>query len=277
MHHDQGQKLSARTHQVSIPDKHFSDYVLQDLIADSSYDLMAQYPSIAEVIDSLQLITPRPDEVLIIGINGPTCAGKTTFTEALVRWLVTRNIPVTQLGFDWFLYDRPIRNQLVQDISLGAKTIAQVTQTAWDVQRYGNLLRTLKTIKRGDMDGVIQLTGLYDRALGTQTADVAFTIPFGGYVVVEGVAILDTTNADLIDSHIRLDVDDDEILIKRAIAREGVKPPGKRLSEEYLRHRFEVMDLHHMRYLRKLSYAHNQHVVDVSNFSNIKVFSRTHA
>lgn len=253
------------------PNKYFSTYTLQVLVQDYAYSTTSSYEHTDDVIASLNLEPLPQNELAIIGINGPTCAGKTSFTDQLVADLESRNIPVVRIGFDWFLYDRSKRNTLVEQITQNHKTIEEVTRTAWDIERYDGLLRLLKSFNK---DKTIPLLGLYDRMHGSQTANMEITIPYGGYAIIEGVGILDTDSIHLIDKHIRLDVDDDEVLIKRAIARENVKSPAYRLSEEFLRHRFEVMDLQHMRYLRKISRGHNQLIVDVSDFNNIKTYSR---
>jgi uridine kinase len=210
-------------------DKHFSQYILQDLIEDYGYN--SAHDDMRQVVDALRLPPTEPDQVMIVGINGPTCAGKTSFTQAVVESLASRGIPVVQVAFDWFLYGRDRRNTLVEDISSERRAIEEVTQTAWDTERYVSLLRSLKNHGLVPSQQQIKITGVYDRTLGTQTGEADVDLPLGGYAIVEGVGILDVENTDLIDYHIRLDVNDDEILINRAITREKNKPENKQLSE----------------------------------------------
>jgi pantothenate kinase len=90
-------------------DKHFSQYILQDLIEDYDYNSASTHDDMRQVVDALHLPPTEPDQVMIVGINGPTCAGKTSFTQAVVESLAGRDIPVVQVAFDGFLYGRDRR------------------------------------------------------------------------------------------------------------------------------------------------------------------------
>lgn len=257
---------------------HFSAYTLEDLITDYSYSQAAAFSNMHSLIDNLELPKLRSGRVTIIGINGPTCAGKTTFSERLVEQLKHNNIPCIGISFEWFLLDRKKRVALVDDVAKGKTRIQDVTSAAWDISKYTSLLSRLKDMRGSpNTEAPLHLTRLYDRESGAQMAQATLEVPYGGYIVVEGVSVLDIDDTRLVDCYIRLDVDDDSGLIDRIIKRERIKPPDKQLTEEFLKRRFDLMDKNHMRYLRKISYNHNRYIINTSNFNDMKVFTHSHA
>lgn len=250
----------------------FNDYNLKKLQEDHGYRRIAAFNSFESLIDSLELPPPQANKVTIIGINGPTCAGKTTFSQLLAEQL-SRKLPSTELSFEWFLYDRDIRAKMIDDITKGLKTIPEVTAAAWDVDRYVSTLKKLKSMDSKTNGRKLKLNNLYDRTSGKQQAKATLSIPYGGYLIVEGVSVIDIPEPNLADCYIRLDVDEDLRLMERIIAREKSKPRAKQLSEEFLRRRFGAVDLDHMRYLRSISRSHNKYIINTTKFDRLEVFS----
>lgn len=250
----------------------FLNYTLSNLCEDYKYRSVATFSGTGSLIDWLQLPPPRANKVTIIGINGPTCAGKTIFSQHLAEQLSSR-LPAVELSLEWFLYDRDKRAQLIEDIATNAKAIPEVTASAWDVNRYVATLQKLKSMDGKAYSQRLKLDNLYDRTSGKQQMRVNLNVPYSGYLIVEGVSVLDIPDPTLIDCYIRLDVDNDHQLIQRIIAREASKPTTKRLPDEFLRRRYEIVDLNHMRYLRKISHNFNKYIINTTDFNRLEVLS----
>lgn len=252
---------------------HTSTYRFQNLLDDYHYRHTGIYKSLDAVLDSLNLPLPDPARIKIIGVSGPTCAGKTTFNKAIVAKL-SEHASAVELSMDYFLRARHVRTQLSEDILLAKKSIQDITINSWNIPRYEALIHRIKRSVKNPNNKELVLDNLYNRITGKNDLKMCIEIPYGGYLIVEGSPMHDTKTASLFDCCMHLDVDQDYKLIERVLDREKSKPRHLRLPEKFLRHRFESVDLPYGHYLRRLSRDQNHYLINTETFNKIQVFTK---
>src|SRR5690606_33079717 len=102
---------------------------LTDYLTRGKYELVANHlDSYTAIIDYLNIDLNKPQ---IIGIDGPTNSGKTTFALAFSHWLNIQGKKGTVIHGDSFLIDRNQRNDIFSDIRQGNITIKEYSKLAW--------------------------------------------------------------------------------------------------------------------------------------------------
>lgn len=257
-----------------MPALNTSTYRLQNLLDDYPYRHNGIYNSLDAVLESLNLPIPDSAKITIIGISGPTGAGKTSFSKTIAARL-SKDFLACELSMDCFLRARKARSRLIEDVSQAKNDIEDITINSWKMPEYEDVLHRInESVKNPGKNKKLILDNLYNRMTGENDLKMILEIPYGGYLIVEGSPIHDTKTAPLFDCYIRLDVDQDNKLIERILDREKFKPHHLRLPEKFLRHRFELVDLPYSHYLRKLSRDQNHYLINTETFNEINVFAK---
>lgn len=253
-------------HNNSVADDTFEAYLRR-----GSYErLEASHKSYETILD----IVASSDPATVIAIDGPSNAGKTSLTKALVARYEAYGIPISLVPLDYFLTDRETRNGIVQDVASESLTIDGYSDVAWEQDRYRESIKRAKEIALQATEGigVLSIDNAYNRLTGKKDSDHSIPIQAGGIILTEGVGI-HAYHDDLFDIRIRVDTHHPDTLLKRVLGREREKPNNAQQPEDYLRRRYDLIDAPHTSHLRTKS-PEVDYVLDTSDFEAMTLYRR---
>jgi uridine kinase len=247
-------------------------YTLEDYLAQASYRRSPQeFPDFTVLCEQLAP-SSRPH---VVGVDGPTTAGKTTFTGVLADFYVTHDVPVAILGQDSVLYDRARRAMTLDAVADGTMPISVYSEATRDQAGFRRYLRAARAILYGSDPARVTIPNAYNRFSGNNDCDLGVDISPGGVLIAEGIGV-HTYCPDLLDTAIRLDVHDDPALVSRIWSRERQKPAGApRLEDAFLEWRYENVDGPHAAHHRQASAGRADIVIDTSQFGRLIVYTKT--
>ena len=248
-----------------------STYTLMDYLNTASYEVIADmvdsYENVCSIIGPLLLTT-------IVTVDGPTNSGKSSLSSGLITYSEQQSRPISLLPLDYFLTNRSIRSEIMSSIEAGQTSIAEYSRLAWNHNLYDHYISLAKSIiSEADHAENIEFTNTYNRQTGAQDKTNYITVYPDGNLLLEGVGVHYYHNQSM-STAIRVDVADDLILYDRVLQRESKKARGAKLSTDYLRWRFEIVDLPHASYLRQISHANADFVVDTSTNDRMVVYKK---
>lgn len=214
------------------------------------------------------------DPAIVIAIDGPSNAGKTSLTKAIAARYERYGIPVSMIPLDFFLTDRETRNGIVQAVEDERLTIDRYSEAAWEQERYRASIARAKEIVLRSSDEASSLTipDAYSRLTGRKDSAHAIPVQPGGIILTEGVGI-HACHDDLFDIRVRVDTHYSHTLLGRVLSRELEKPDDARQPEDYLRRRYALIDAPHTNHLRAKA-PEVDYVLDTSNFDAMTLYKR---
>ena len=167
----------------------------------------------------------RADRPFVIGINGVDCSGKTIFTEAMEKFLISKNYRVQVVNLDDFHNPRHIRNS-------GEDPAESYYNNGFD---YQTLIRSLLVPVREKRQYSISLK-LLDLRTDSYEIEKAFSFTEETIVLLEGVYLFRKELAPYIDYKIFLDISMKESRRRAAIRDVPVfgEEIMRRYDEKYL-------------------------------------------
>lgn len=203
------------------------------------------------------------DQVLVIGIDGPTAAGKTIFADNLAKTIASDyGRPCWIYRLDWQLAERAAR---VNDLkNLFEKKCLFPFEGEWHMHlsEFGDFLRR---VRLGNSE-TITLENLYSRAdgghrVGRQTC----ALKPGLVILAEGHYTLRTEFRDRLDASILLLGDKGELLARKIARVEGYR--GAQEAEEY----FWRVDLPSFQHHLKRFGSNADWILDNTDYRNPKI------
>lgn len=231
-----------------------------------------ELPDIHTSYDTISKHLATNNPASLIAVDGPSNGGKTSLARALVNFYEVRGVPVSFIPLDYFLADRAARKGINQAITEGRLSIADYSAAGWEQDRYRETVLRAKDIATHAVEAqTIAIPHAYSRQTGTKEDTQNVTIQPGSIVVTEGVGI-QTYHGDFFDTKIRVDTRNESTLLSRVLEREQQKPEGvSRLDDQFLRMRYETIDVPHTAYLRTNTPVAD-FLVDTSDFDEILLY-----
>ncbi len=165
----------------------------------------------------------QKNKVSIVGIDGPTAAGKTILADALRDHLLAEGIPTSVFRFDWTLKDRESRVADLLHLRKEPFSFEHEAELHMNLQVVENFLKQIVHFNESEdvMNGerVIELSDLYNRSDdGKLTGAARFHLKAGTVIILEGHYTLRNDFDKYIDLNVVLLARWEELL-KRKIAR----------------------------------------------------------
>lgn len=180
----------------------------------------------------------------IIAINGPTAGGKSTFSKKLQEYLKQYGYNVEILPLDWFLTERKKRNEYKERVKKGESSIGDYYKWSYEIPRFHTLLTKIRKILNSKDEKRINIKNTYVRDTGLKNGNEYINLTKKTILIVEGVGAVNKDTKDCFDLSIFCDVDDNSTIMQRLNDRENEKPAEKRLSPDFVKERFGVIDYH---------------------------------
>lgn len=255
-----------REHNNSVIDDTFEAYLRRGNYErlETTHD---SYEAICDIVAS-------SDPATVIAIDGPSNAGKTSLTRAIAAYYEGHGIPVSLIPLDYFLTDRDTRNKIVQAVAGKSMTIDGYSSVAWEQERYRASIAKAKELAMWSSEEAasLSITEAYNRLTGRKDSTHTIPVQAGGIILTEGVGI-HAYHDDLFDIRIRVDTHQPDTLLGRVLRREQEKPLEAQQSEDYLRHRYDLIHAPHTSHLRTKT-PEVDYVIDTSSFDAMALYRR---
>ncbi len=223
----------------------------------------------------VELFKETNSSMQIIGFSGPTGAGKTSYANATKRYFEEQGRAAQIFSVDMFLTDRTKRAEIIKSIVDETLGIAEYQKEAWDMEGFYEMLRKIDEFKKSGEESLeIHISNAYNRETGKRDKEVTLTITRDMVVIIEGVRIVNQETEEYFDKTVMVDVDQDDILVERLIAREQDKPGDKRLSSAYVQERFNATDRENARLMRTLESEYYDYLIDASRVGDNVLYKR---
>jgi ribulose-phosphate 3-epimerase len=140
--------------------------------------------------DILNTITKkRPRSIYVIGIDGPTAAGKTMLADAIANKLMENGISFFVFRLDWLLKDRKLREKELPAIMASGTPLAYESHLHMDWPRLMAFLKSLEKFKKQPLasHAAFSLKNLYNRDDNGQcNLSIRGRFKKGMVVIIEG-------------------------------------------------------------------------------------------
>ena len=187
---------------------------------------------------------------LIVGIEGPAGAGKTTFTNEICDKLKKNNRNVNVIYMYCFMKERSERKKLIDEYIYGKISVENYSKLAWNIDEYyEKIYEIYNIIKSCDRDNIL-INNAYNRKTGLKDLDVKLDIKENSIILLEGTDFINEDIGKYINICIKVDVEDNNTLLERIINRENAKNLEDRINASILKNRFNFLDIYHAVYLR---------------------------
>lgn len=216
----------------------------------------------------------NPERITVVGIDGPTAAGKTILTDAIAASLRESGLETWVLRLDWTLKDRDEREADVAHLrQIGAAFEYEgelhmrlsLAQRALDAVAGFN--RQVELGNKDDQE--IKLTELYSRAGGgTVVGEESLTLSLGMVVLIEGHYTLRNELDALIDHNIVLLSKPKELLARKVDRVKGYRSPEDAV------HYFWHTDLPSFNHHLARFGANADLIIDNTDYHNPEIVSR---
>ena len=206
---------------------------------------------------------------LIIGIDGPTGSGKTSFANELKQKIQKYNKNVYVMQLDWFLRARNDREDVIDDYIYGRISIEEYTYIAWEYEEYQKNLNIISKILRTKKSGQVQkvcIKNIYDRSSGLKNKEEILKLNNKSIIIIEGTDIINEDNRELIDICIKINIDNTDILLERILAREEMKKVTTKMSSSFILNRFYGLDVAHTIYVKNRNSSLYDYYINNSNY-----------
>lgn len=223
------------------------------------------------IAQTSELRSVHPGHITVVGIDGPTAAGKTTLADALTAALRENGISTWTFQLDWALKGRSEREADVAHLRRAGAAFEFEGELHMRLDLAAQLLDAVARFNRGVDHGSsheqeVSLTGLYSRAAGgTMTGEATLTLRPGMVLVIEGHYTLRTELDEHIDLNVVLLSAPNELLTRKVDRVKGYRSPDDAI------HYFWHTDLpsfnHHLRRFG----GNADLIVDNSDYRNPKV------
>lgn len=225
------------------------------------------YETICDIIAS-------SDPATVIAIDGPSNAGKTSLTKAIIAHYEGHGIPVSLIPLDHFLTNRDTRNDVIQAVADERMTIGDYSGVAWEQERYrASIVRAKElALQPSEKANSLPIMNAYNRLTGRKDSTHTIPVQFGGIILTEGVGI-HAHHSDLFDIRIRVDTHRPDTLLERLLNREQEKPIELQQPDNHLRRRYDLIDAPHTSHLRTKT-PEVDYVLDTSSFSAMALYRR---
>lgn len=242
---------------VDVPDNiNLREYIemggYKKLISD-----IASYSRVAKFLQQ------RFRHSIFIGIDGPSNSGKTSLADASLQLAHSLDLDVNILYADYFLIERERRNEIFKRIGAGEIKIEDYSKLGWNQEYMHSTLSKIKDIVSGRKGYSLKIPSVYDRLTGLADGEITLHIKPGSIVLVEGVG-LHLYQSGMLDIKVRTDVSNADILYGRLLKREAQKPLERQLDTDYLKYRYDVVDVAHTAFLRRATLGVADYVLDTT-------------
>lgn len=203
------------------------------------------------------------DRILVIGVDGPTAAGKTIFADNLAKIVASDyGRPCWIYRLDWQLAERPARVSDLQNLFEKKSLFEFEAEWHMHLSLFGEFLRKV----RSGNSQTVELENLYSRAdggrrVGKQTC----TLQPGLVILAEGHYTLRTEFKEYLDTSILLLGDKEELLARKIARVQGYR--GTQEAEEYF-WRVDLPSFHH--HLKRFG-ANADWILDNTDYRNPKI------
>lgn len=201
-------------------------------------------------------------DIHILGIDGPTGAGKSTMTMVLQKLLLESGRAVDVISLDWFLTPPMLRKNIITLLEENRLGIHQYSATLWKIKEITDALNAIRQASMDQESSVVVLEGLFNREKATYDVTKAVKVQQNGVILVDGVGAMSDDFRQYMDIGIWIDVLSDDLLLERKMGRELLKEPSRRIDPEYMRQRFWRAEHLHSNFLRATSLEKCRFVVD---------------
>lgn len=196
----------------------------------------------------------------LIGINGSSCAGKTTLSEEIKGFLISQKQASIIVSMDWFLRKRSERSVIMNDPRT-AEDIEIYVYKAWDIERFVKVLNRINCVKEFTE---LHLQGLYDRVTGECDNEKDLKIDNTTIIIVEGTEAVNKETESLYGCKIKINTKE-SVVLDRILAREKSKPIEKQVQESELIRRYNILERYYVQYLKHKNENFDIYI-DNSNF-----------
>jgi len=185
-----------------------------------------------KIIDEVNgLHALNPERITVVGIDGPTAAGKSMLADALTAALRESGLETWTLQLDWALKDRAEREADVRHLRQIGAAFEYEGELHMRLGLSQNILEAVASFNRqvqlgNNDDQEVALTELYSRAAGgTVTGTELMVLQRGMIVVVDGHYTLRNELDALIDLNIVLLSEPKELLTRKVNRVKGYRSP----------------------------------------------------
>ncbi len=217
---------------------------------------------IEKLVDKISLLK-KDGLPLIIGIDGPTAAGKTFLAKNLKAKIKKKFKSVWICQLDWTLKSRKYRSRSLQDFKANKTNFYFESQ---DHMNLGKISDCLKRIKEYNFKGKsllkVKLNSLYNREKATNDLSVSATITGESLIIVEGHYTSIPNLEGLIDYNILLLGEKNELLKRKINRVKHYRSPKQ--TTEY----FNLIDV--PSFVNHLSLYNNNYDLVVDNTSYLR-------
>ena len=194
-----------------------------------------------KIIDEIQAMRARDgNRILVVGIDGPTAAGKTMLATGLTEALRAAGLTTWTLQVDWALKDRASREADVAHLREVGATFEFEAELHMRLDVARKALETVAGFNRqvqlgNAQDQTVTLTGLYSRENGgTVTGTESVVLRTGMVVLFEGHYTLRNELDALIDLNVLLLSEPKELLARKVNRVKGYRSPDD--AVHYFKH-----------------------------------------
>ncbi len=176
--------------------------------------------------------------VSVYGLGG---SGKTQFCKQLMTALQN---PCAYIQQDWYLFDSSfVRQQKIESIF--------AEHLEWDSKKYGNpynwydwhqFKMDLIRLKR---EGSLVINNAWNQQTGNKDSDLKIILQKGGFILIDGIYLLDPMMQEISDLTIFLEISSD-LARKRADNRDA-----HRSNHQYLQHKEKLAQFYEVPYMNK--------------------------
>lgn len=237
-----------------------------------SYSIKQESSDLFEIIKTVGEKVSNSQRTLI-GIDGPTGAGKTTISEGIENFLRSLHTKIVVIKLDWFLSPPESRKNIALLLQEKKIKIEEYSSITWQNERILELLNRIQsiTIKKTPIN--LRLTKLYDRVTGKHNKVKNLDLTTNVLFLIEGVGIMSNEFQRFMDVGIWIDVANNDDLLDRKLKRELNKKPMYRINPNYMTERFYNAELLHSDYLRKQSIENCMFIIENSS-TQIKLYEK---
>jgi uridine kinase len=212
---------------------------------------------------------------LLIGIDGSITAGKSYLATRLYDYLTQQYIDCVVIHGDWFMLSRERRKQEIEKAKHGSYLISEYDAVACNFDALAHAQKRIRDfLQTGQSHCDIKIPYAYNRDTGKLDKTIKLKLKKHSVMVIEGTGVVNAEMCQAFDVSIRVDVGTYEETIERLVTREDEKVPAQRLTKEFIKERYDLIDHPYDQYLRSRDSQCFDILLDTSDPASIKVYKR---